>query len=55
MEKDTGVEEDSEEKDVDGASMDLETFVQNSFVEVCYNDYDVSLAELFEIDDLFLF
>ena len=35
------------------AAMDQETSIQNSFVDTFYNDFDVSLAELFEADDLF--
>ena len=33
---------------------DFEAFVLNSIVDVFYDDYDVFLAELFEIDDLFI-
>ena len=32
---------------------DLETFVLNSIIDIFYDDYDVSIAELFETDDLF--
>ena len=33
--------------------MDLETFIQKSFIDTFSDDFDVSLASLFELDDLF--
>ena len=33
--------------------LDLEAYVLNSIMDVFYDDYDVSFAALFEIDDLF--
>ena len=32
---------------------DFETFIYNSFIDAFYDDFDVSLANLFEADDLF--
>ena len=34
---------------------DFETFIHNSFIDAFYDDFDVSLANLFEADDLFFF
>ena len=33
--------------------MTLETFIENSFVNVSFDDIDVSFSSLFELDDLF--
>ena len=34
-------------------AVDLETFIQNSFIDAFYDDFDVSLVELFKANDLF--
>ena len=33
--------------------LNFKTFVQNSIIDVFYDDFDVSSASLFETDDLF--
>ena len=35
------------------AVMDLETFIQNSFIDTFSDDFDVFLVEIFELNDLF--